>query len=90
MMVKSKATFFQVLVSFSSSLEEEGKKQTHYLLRSQIFRVSIFFCFHPSGYSVAAQGRKLIHEKITYLNKFGISALDLFFFNHTYLFRDTS
>ena len=33
------------------------------------FWVSIFF--HPPGYSVDAQTRKLVHEKNTYLKKFG-------------------
>ena len=29
-----------------------------------------FFYFHPPGYSVATQARKLAHEKNTYLKKY--------------------
>ena len=37
----------------------------------------MFFYFHPLGYSIAAQARKLVHEKNPYLKIVGFIKVDL-------------
>ena len=78
--MKFKAKFFQLskffyepFISILSSHNDENKNK---ILIQKIWITSKYFIsFRPPSYTLAAQARKLVHKKITYLKKIALSYL---------------